>query len=158
GRVYITVVIDRREDILESSDLNNQASIDAGAGTPNQLYIGSAFLALLKRAVDAGGLAYWSGRLDGGEPRSVIAAALTHSAEYYQTNIIKPAYRQFLNRDPDQGGIDFWTRQLQNGMTDEQMQAGFIASPEFYNNANGGSVSVSPAHDRAWVDALYVAL
>lgn len=127
-------------------------------GTPNQRYVASVYLALLKRPVDLDGLNYWSGLLDGGVDRSIIAALLTHSAEYYKTNVIIPAYRQFLGRDADQAGLDYWTVLLQGGLTDEQMQAGFIAAPEFYNNANGGAVPISPAHDRAWVDALYVSL
>jgi hypothetical protein len=127
-------------------------------GTPDQLYVAAVYLDLLKRPVDIGGLNYWAGRLDKGEPRSIIAGQLSRSAEYYQTNIIRPAYQQFLGRAADQAGLDFWTTQLQGGLTDEQMQAGFIASQEFYNNANGGPVPVTPAHDRAWVDALYMAL
>jgi RHS repeat-associated protein len=128
--------------------------------TPNQYYIAQVYQDLLLRNSDAAGLAYWSGQLDNGAPRGSIANSLDHSAEYFQTNIIKPAYQQFLGRQSDQAGLDFWTSQLQGGLTDEQMQAGFIASTEFYDNANGSAtpVPITPAHDRAWVDALYQAL
>jgi uncharacterized repeat protein (TIGR01451 family) len=128
--------------------------------TADELYVGAAYQSLLQRPVDTGGLAYWSGQLGQGASREVISAELTHSAEYYQTNVIKPAYEKFLNRAADAAGLAFWTTQLQNGMTDEQMQAGFIASDEFYRIANQGStpVPVTPAHDRAWVDALYQVL
>src|SRR5580765_2259160 len=128
--------------------------------TPNQYYIAQVYQDLLLRGSDAAGLAFWSSQLDRGAPRGITADFLDHSAEYFQTNIIKPAYQQFLNRLPDQTGLDFWTSQLQGGLTDEQMQAGFIASNEFYNNANSSStpVPVTPAHDRAWVDALYQTL
>jgi hypothetical protein len=113
----------------------------------------------LVRPADHSGIIYWSGQLDH-VGRATIAALLTHSAEYYQTNVIRPAYSQFLGRAADQAGLDFWTAQLQNGMTDEQMQAGFIASPEFYANANNSATAVSrsPAADRLWVDALYQSL
>ena len=100
--------------------------------TPNQYYIAQVYQDLLLRNSDAAGLAYWSGQLDNGAPRGSIANSLDHSAEYFQTNIIKPAYQQFLGRQSDQAGLDFWTSQLQGGLTDEQMQAGFIASNEFY--------------------------
>jgi hypothetical protein len=128
--------------------------------TPNQAYVAQVYQDLLLRGTDAAGLAFWSGQLDKGASRSIIADSLDHSAEYFQTNIIKPGYQQFLNRTSDQAGLDFWTGQLQGGLTDEQMQAGFIASNEFYANANHGTVPVpvTPAHDRAWVDALYQAL
>src|SRR5207245_8905509 len=75
----------------------------------NSQYVVSVYVDLLKRPVDASGLAYWTGRLDNNQPRDIIAALLTHSAEYFQTNIIKPAYRQFLNRDSEQDGLDYWT-------------------------------------------------
>jgi uncharacterized protein (TIGR03118 family) len=136
-----------------------QATTQTMLDTSSKEYVAAVYISLLKRDVDLGGLLFWAGRLDNHAERSVIAAQLTHSAEYYQTNVIKPAYLQFLGRSADQAGLTFWTGELQGGMTDEQMQAGFIASVEFYNNANGGtSVPVTPAHDRAWVIALYTAL
>jgi hypothetical protein len=130
------------------------------SNTPNQLYVIQVYKDLLLRAVDPVGLSYWSGRLDHGDPRGIIAQSLSHSAEYYQTNVIKPSYQQFLNRQADQDGLNFWTVQLQGGLTDEQMQAGFIASDEFYRIANGSSapVQVTPEHDRLWVDGLYQSL
>jgi uncharacterized repeat protein (TIGR01451 family) len=136
------------------------AQATAHIQTANELYVGAVYQSLLQRPVDSGGLEYWSGQLGQGTPRDVISAELTHSAEYYQTNVIKPAYEKFLNRAADTAGLAFWTTQLQNGMTDEQMQAGFIASDEFYRIANEGSapVPVTLAHDRAWVGALYQVL
>src|SRR5947209_3944611 len=96
--------------------------------TANQLYVTQVYRDVLQREADAAGLAYWSGRLDNHEPRGIIAQSLTHSDEYYQTNVIKPAYSQFLNRSADPDGLASWTGQLQTLLTDEQMQAGFIAS------------------------------
>jgi RHS repeat-associated protein len=137
-----------------------QATTQAFLDTPNKQYVAAVYTTLLQRPVDVGGLNYWSSRLDNHEDRSVIAALLTHSAEYFQTNVVKPAYQQFLSRTADQGGLDYWTAKLQAGLTDELMQAGFIASDEFYRIANDSAtpVSTSPAHDRAWVDALYESL
>jgi RHS repeat-associated protein len=145
---------------VQSTPLAAQASTQTLLDSPNKQYVAAVYIDLLQRPVDLGGLNYWSGRLDNHENRTIIAALLTHSAEYFQTNVIKPAYQQFLNRAADQGGLNYWTGQLQGGVTDEQMQAGFIASPEFYGIANGGgnSVPVTPAHDRAWVDALFETL
>ena len=137
-----------------------QATTMAELDTPNKQYVAAVYVTLLQRSVDLEGLNYWSGVLDSGSQRGVTAASLTHSAEYYQTNVIKPAYQKFLNRNADPGGLAYWTTQLQGGLTDEQMQAGYIASPEFYANANHSSSPVprSPAADRKWVDALYESL
>jgi hypothetical protein len=119
-------------------------------GTSTQRYVAQAFQDLLKRTVDGGGLSYWSGLIDQGAPRSLISKMLTHSDEYFATNVIKPSYSQFLNREADQTGLDYWTQQLQSGVTDEQMQAGFIASNEFFNNSGGT--------DLLWIRGLYQAL
>jgi streptogramin lyase len=127
-----------------------QATTTANSQSPNARYVLQLYQDLLNRPADAAGLTFWSAQLDQGTPRTVIAQQLSHSAEYYQTNVIKPAYQQYLNRPADQAGLDFWTRELQNGMTDEQMQAGFIASDEFYRNSGGSNA--------LWVDALYEAL
>jgi probable HAF family extracellular repeat protein len=128
--------------------------------TAFKCYVYQTYQDVLKRPVDLGGLNYWVSQLNAGVPRGTIAGMLTHSAEYYATNVIQPAYQQFLHRTADATGLAFWTRQLQGGMTDEQMQAGFIASNEFYQIGNHSSVPipVTPDHDRAWVDALYLAL
>jgi RHS repeat-associated protein len=128
----------------------SQTTAQAILDTPNKEYVAAVYIDLLMRSVDLGGLAFWSGQLQQGAARDVIAAQLTHSAEYYKTNVIVPAYHQFLGRDADPGGIQYWTQQLQGGLTDEQMQGGFIASPEFYKNAGGT--------DKLWIDALYQAL
>lgn len=136
--------------IMQPTPTAAQSTAQAILDTPNKQYIAAVYIDLLMRSVDLGGLAFWSSQLEQGAARNVIAAQLTHSAEYYKTNVIVPAYRQFLGRDADPGGIQYWTQQLQGGLTDEQMQAGFIASPEFYNKAGGT--------DKLWIDALYQAL
>src|SRR4051794_22428165 len=67
----------------------------------NMNFVAKAYRDLLLRVADPGGLAYWAGRLDHGEQTSIIAQALTHSDEYYQTNVIKPAYKELLDRAVD---------------------------------------------------------
>jgi RHS repeat-associated protein len=136
--------------IMQPTPTAAQTTAQAILDTPNKQYIAAVYVDLLMRSVDLDGLAFWSSQLDDGAARNTIAAQLTHSAEYFKTNVIVPAYRQFLGRDADPGGIQYWTQQLQGGLTDEQMQAGFIASPEFFKNAGGT--------DKLWIDALYQAL
>jgi hypothetical protein len=78
------------------ASLGNQTqmvvTITTEVGTPNQRYVAEAYHTLLLREPDLGGLAFWSSALDSGTPRSAVAASLVRSAEYYQTNVIKPAY------------------------------------------------------------------
>src|SRR5438309_5423195 len=96
-------------------------------GTANERYVAQVYQDLLLRPVDLGGLAFWSGQLDAHMPQATVARSLAHSAEYYATNIVRPAYLQFLGRPADADGLSFWVGQLQGGVTDEQLQAGFIA-------------------------------
>jgi hypothetical protein len=115
----------------------------------NKAFVSQVYLDLLKRPVDAAGLAFWSGQLDNGAPRAIISQALTHSDEYFAT-IIKPAYVTFLGRAADAGGLAYWTSLMHAGLTDEQLEANFIASPEYYAH-NGGT-------DKGWIDGTYVDL
>jgi hypothetical protein len=126
-----------------------QATTNASLDTANKQYVAQVYLDLLGRPVDVNGLAFWSGSLSNGAPRSIIAAQLTHSAEYFAT-IIKPAYLKFLGRAADASGLAFWTGKMQAGLTDEQLEAGFIASPEYYTH-NGGT-------DKGWIDGTYMDL
>lgn len=126
-----------------------QATTNASLNTANKQYVAQVYLDLLGRPVDVTGLAFWSGRLSNGEARSIIAAQLTHSDEYFAT-IIKPAYLKFLGRAADANGLTFWTGKMQAGLTDEQLEAGFIASAEYYTH-NGGT-------DKGWIDGTYMDL
>lgn len=123
-----------------------QATTNASLNTPNKLYVAQVYLDLLGRPVDVSGLAFWAGRLSNGEARSIIAAQLTYSDEYFAT-IIKPAYLKFLGRAADPSGLASWTAQMQAGLTDEKLEANFIASPEYYTH-NGGT-------DKGWIDGTY---
>jgi uncharacterized protein (TIGR03118 family) len=110
-------------------------------------FVASAFEDVLHRAADDTGLSYWTQQIGGGLASSQFASDLTHSAEYYATNVIDPDYQKFLGRNADPSGVAYWTGQMQQGLTDQQLEAEFIASPEFYAHAGGTNSS--------WVDAMY---
>ena len=118
----------------------------ASGPSDHQKFVNQAYLDLLGRAPDAGGLAYWVAQLNSGARQGQIANALTHSAEYCST-MVKPAYQSYLGRLPDSGGLAYWISQMQSGMTDERLEADLIGSKEFYVHAGGSDVK--------WVDALY---
>ncbi|HQU42470.1 MAG: TIGR03118 family protein [Planctomycetia bacterium 21-64-5] len=115
--------------------------------SPVASVVATAFQDVLHRAADDSGLSYWTQQIAGGLPPSQFASDLTHSAEFYATNVIDPAYQTYLGRGADAAGVAYWTSQMQQGLTDQEIEANFIASPEFYAHAGGT--------DAAWVNAMY---
>ena len=87
------------------------------------------YRAILKREVDPGGLAYWVGRLDSGESRSVIAQELFLS---YESNArrVDVLYADLLGRGPDAGGRDHWANYLASG--DDIILAALLAGSAEY--------------------------
>jgi hypothetical protein len=78
-----------------------------------------------------------------------VAQAIGHSAEYYESFVIKPEYLKLLGRAADDAGVRLWTTQMENGLTDQQLEAQFAASDEFFNKAGGNTSAVH------WIDAVY---
>jgi len=124
----------------------------------------------MDRVPDAGGLAYWSGRLRAGLPREDVFAGFVHSPEF--TNICSSygitrgnytpppggmarvfatrLYRTTLQREPDLSGLNFWHNALSSGSrTGATVAAQFIFSPEM-NNRN--------LKDEEFLEILYNAL
>ncbi|MFV0460955.1 MAG: DUF4214 domain-containing protein [Actinomycetales bacterium] len=77
------------------------------------------YLDTLGRGSDAGGLAYWSGRIQRGELTvAQVAAAFYSSTEYFTTigggttrTWISDLYTKLLHRDPDTNGLTYWIDQ-----------------------------------------------
>jgi hypothetical protein len=126
-----------------AASAESHAFIDSSAAS---LVVG-AFQDVLHRTADDSGLSYWTQQITGGLAPSQFASDLTHSDEYYATNVIAPDYQKFLGRNADTAGVGYWTNQMQQGLTDQQIEADFIASPEFYANSGGTNSS--------WVNAMY---
>ena len=143
---------DYRLKIALTDQDGSTANVEAHAfiDAPSASFVDNAFQEVLHRAPDDSGLSYWNQQIAGGLSPSEFASDLTHSAEFYATNVIDPAYQSYLGRGADAAGIAFWTRQMQQGMTDQQIEANFIASPEFYAHAGGA--------DSGWINAMYQAV
>jgi hypothetical protein len=125
-------------------------NLGEGPAAPNQLYVEAVYRDILDRAPDSAGLDFWMQQLAGGVPRSIVAASLAHSEEYYANFVIKPDYLKDLGRLADDAAVAYWTSQLRGGLTDRQFEADMLASDEFYKHAGGTNAK--------WVDAVYQAL
>jgi hypothetical protein len=116
----------------------------------NGRYVVAVYSEVLDRAPDAGGLDFWTDLLDSGTAVSSVAESIAHSAEYYASFVIKPAFLSLLGRAGDDAEMSYWTKSMQNGLTNQQLEAGLVASDEFFSSAGGT--------DAAWIDAIYTRL
>ena len=112
-------------------------SLQACSGeTGNAAFVCAAYVDILGRAPDPGGLAYWEAALSSGESTGAVAAGIMSSGEF-QADIVFGDYELFLGRAPDPGGLSFWEGELAAGTTDEQVIAGIAGSPEFGSRSGG---------------------
>ncbi len=130
-----------------------------------QRFISNAYVDLLSRGPDQGGLNYFSGRVFRGAPRHEVAGTLTGSIEY-RTTLVNGLYQRYLGRAGDSAGVNGWVSALGGTATDEGIAAAFIGSPEYFARHGGNNTGYIHAfyHDvlgRApdagaayWVDQL----
>jgi autotransporter-associated beta strand protein len=137
---------------LYSGDTNffgsSASSLVVGVLTPNQGYVAQAYRDLFHREVDAGGLAYWSGRLDNGTiTRVQFALGLDTSPEYH-ADAVQALFVHYLHRNADGGSVSFFAGLMNQGTTEEQIAAMLAGSDEYYNNRGSGTVD-------GFLNALY---
>src|SRR5437016_4419876 len=98
----------------------------------NLAFVNKAYLDLLRRAADPGGLAYFTGLLDSGTAsRSQVALALQTGTEF-QNNEVQALYGTYLRRGADPSGLATYTGLLATGSTDEQVAAILAGSDEYF--------------------------
>lgn len=134
-------------------------SPDAVAGAAEQALITHYYQSLLRRAPDAGGLAYWDSeatrmRNAGQEPREAflaMAIQFIESAEYRAFNrdnagFVTDLYQAFFARAPDAGGLAYWTGLIAQGLPRGVVLSSFLFSTEFnqYTTARLGTVNARP--------------
>ena len=100
----------------------------AGGTTPT--FVDAAYQAVLSRAPEPGGRAYWISRLDAGASVESIARSLVLSQEY-RGGQVDAAYANMLGRRPDAGGRAYWTAQLVTTRV-EVILSGLGGSAEFF--------------------------
>lgn len=98
-------------------------------------FITQVYTDLLHRAVDSGGLSFWSGAIDQGQSPGEVVLAIESSAEY-KTDEVSQIYQTYLNRTPDLASWNFWVGQL-GTQSVEQVTASIIGSAEFFQDAGG---------------------
>jgi len=102
-------------------------------GSSNSALVTAYYQAFLNRTPDAGGLSYWTGRLNAGAARSAIAYAIQSSSTEGAQIIVENAYQTYLLRAPDPGGLAYWTALVQAGTPEAVIGIDFMSSAEYYN-------------------------
>jgi hypothetical protein len=113
-------------------------------GTGERSLVTHYYAAILRRAPDAGGKAFWSAEAarmasigaNVNETWFAMAQFFFFSAEYLGFNrtdaaFVTDLYATFFNRQPDSGGLAFWSANIQQGMPREVVLASFMFSAEF---------------------------
>ncbi len=101
-----------------------------------QRFIDNAYVDLLSRAPDPGGLNYFTNRVFSGAPRNEVAGTLGNSTEY-RTTLVNGLYQHYLHRAGEAGGVSGWVNALGGSATDEGIAAAFIGSAEYFANHGG---------------------
>jgi hypothetical protein len=106
--------------------------------TPNQKFVAQAYLDLLGRPADPGGLTLFVNFLNAGGTRQAVSAAIESSGEY-RNDVVNALYQKYLHRPADPMGLAAFSNFLATGGTDEQVAAILIGSPEYFQNRGGGT-------------------
>ncbi|MCU1451991.1 MAG: choice-of-anchor protein [Acidimicrobiales bacterium] len=101
-------------------------------GGTNQAWVTAVYHALLGRAPDSAGLAYWTGQV-AATGRAPVAFRLYQSSESCHTRVRK-LYQKLLARLPDPGGADYWATQVADH-GDIALAANLAASTEYFNRS-----------------------
>ena len=109
-------------------------------------FVASLYSIVLDRHADAGGLAYWTQLLAGGNTRSQVAQGFWGSVEH-RGQEVEQYYATYLNRSADPGGLAFWKAAFASGMDERGMALAFTNSAEYQAQNSSGL---------AFVTAVYV--
>lgn len=122
------------------------------AATPEGRFIAKAYVDLLGRPVDAGGLRYWYSIV-----RSSGRAAFARQTVYaspsceWSRSVVTGYYRDILGRQPDAAGLQDWASQIcSRQRLARDVAAFFYGLPEYYQSHGGTPES--------YVDAVYAAI
>jgi hypothetical protein len=136
-----------KASILQSDEYNrkNGSSVNG--------FLTGLYRDVLGTAADAGGLAFWGGKMAGGMTRYQVALAFLQTASA-DAREVQLGYLQLLGRGADAMGLTYWTGQLQGGDRDEDFYANLIASGEYGLNATAHDYNVTP--DENWLNQVFM--
>src|SRR5262249_49750298 len=97
---------------------------------PAKQFVRALYHAVLGRAADAAGLAFWGARLQAGDTRSQVAEGFWDSVEHRGLEVDQ-FYATYLHRGADASGRTFWVNALVGGMSAADVAAGFLTSAEY---------------------------
>jgi hypothetical protein len=143
------------------------------AGTPLSNFIVHAYLDILGRLPDTGGLNFFTNLLNMGAPRAQVVNDLLSSDEYH-ARLIETDYETLLHRHVDAGGLQFGLELLRNlpifqaGRNVEEVLRANILSSDEYFRLHGGTTEgfleglyqdvlgrgIDPAGDASFTSAL----
>lgn len=136
--VKVTINDDTAAATIDSTATMAEELINGNPGTTDQRIVAEAFRDLLHRAADTDGLAYWSGKLDGGMTRAAFISDLQNSDEYLGDQV-DALYVKYLHRHADPGGLANGIKLLALGETPEQLAAQIVNSDEYLTLHAGGN-------------------
>jgi Domain of unknown function (DUF4214) len=103
-------------------------------------FLAQAYLDILHRQADAGGLQYFKIQLANGVSRTSVVQSLQNNNEY-RTLEVTDLYNRLLNRAADAGGLASFVTMLSQGGSVEQVEAILVGSPEYYQMRGASTVS-----------------
>jgi autotransporter-associated beta strand protein len=124
------------DDNFNSS--TSAATVTVTVGTASQTFVAQAYLDLLRRPADSGGLAFWSRLIDQGTGRTDVVLGIENSTEYRRIQV-NDSYRRYLHRDADPVGLNAFVGLLQSGGTLDDLAAILVGSPEYYQARSGNT-------------------
>src|SRR5262249_5168218 len=110
----LTIKVDITDLDLSGRTLTLRGRVTEPPLSVTQQYVTQLYEDLLQRPPDDAGLAFWTGLLEHGASRQVVAAGFTGSPEYLQLEV-RQLYRSLLHREADADGLRTFTALLQRG-------------------------------------------
>ncbi len=126
--------------------------------TSNAAFVETLYQDVLGRSADAGGLAYWTQRLNAGLGREAVVLHFADSPENVaRTESTSPLtdsqalacrlYQTILGREGESTGIDYWSGMLDRGVSPTAVATRMMALPE--------SLPLAAMSDANFIDRLY---
>lgn len=116
------------------------------AAAGNARFVRYVYLQILMRCPDAAGLAYWTGMLDNGVPRSGFTNAIDMSTENVVVNNVMSLYHDILGRVPSSTEMSAGIDSIRTTRSDADLIVYLTSRDEYFSTFSSFN---------AWLDAIY---